>query len=61
MVPLQGWLDISRYEDFVAGALPGIPLGQASEALQESVRQTFQEMGLTVVPRNWLAVVAAKP
>lgn len=61
MVPLQGWLDISRYEDFVAGALPGIPLRQASEALQESVRQTFQEMGLTAVPRNWLTVVAAKP
>lgn len=61
MVTLQGWLDISRFEDFVHGALPGVPLEKASEALQEAVRQTFQEMGLTAVPRNWLTVVAERP
>lgn len=59
-VPLQGWLDISRFEDFVQGALPGVPLERASEVLQEAVRQTFQEMGLTAVPRNWLTVVAER-
>ncbi|MFN3974004.1 MAG: class I SAM-dependent methyltransferase [Dehalococcoidia bacterium] len=59
-VTLQGWLDISRFEDFVQGALPGVPLERASEALQEAVRQTFQEMGLAVVPRNWLTVVAER-
>lgn len=59
-VPLEGWIDISRYEDFVAGALPGVPLEKASAALREAVRQTFQELGLQAVPRNWLTVVAQK-
>jgi ubiquinone/menaquinone biosynthesis C-methylase UbiE len=59
-VPLQGWVDISRYRDFIRGALPGVPLKQASEALQEAVRQTFQELNLQAVPRNWLTVVAQK-
>ncbi|GBD11249.1 Ubiquinone/menaquinone biosynthesis C-methyltransferase UbiE [bacterium HR23] len=61
LVNLQGWLDISRFEDFVQGALPGVPLEKASAVLQEAVRQTFQEMGLTAVPRNWLMVVAERP
>ena len=59
-VPLEGWVDISRYEDFVAGAMPGVPLAPASEALQEGVRQTFSDMGLQFVPRNWLSMVAQK-
>ena len=59
-VPLEGWVDISRYEDFVAGAMPGVPLEQGSEALRESVKQTFQELGLQSVPRNWLTMVAQK-
>jgi ubiquinone/menaquinone biosynthesis C-methylase UbiE len=60
LITLQGWLDISRFEDFVHGALPGVPLARASEALREAVTQTFQEMGLTAVPRNWLLVVAER-
>ena len=59
-VPLEGWVDISRYEDFVAGAMPGVPLEQGSEVLQEGVRQTFLELELESVPRNWLSVVAQK-
>lgn len=59
-VPLEGWLGISRFEDFVRGALPGVPLKEASETLQEAVKLTFQEMALTFVPRNWLSVVALK-
>ena len=59
-VPLEGWVDISRYEDFVAGAMPGVPLDQGSEALQEGVKQTFADMGLESVPRIWLSVVAQK-
>jgi ubiquinone/menaquinone biosynthesis C-methylase UbiE len=59
-VTLQGWVDISRYEEFVAGAMPGMPLLSASEALQEGVRQTFRELGIQAVPRNWLMVVAQK-
>lgn len=60
LITLQGWVDISRYEDFIRGALPGVPLQQASEALQEGVRQALQELGLETVPRNWLSVVAAR-
>jgi ubiquinone/menaquinone biosynthesis C-methylase UbiE len=60
-VPLEGWVDISRYEDFVAGAMPGVPLLQASEVLQESVQQTFNDLRLEAVDRNWLSVVAQKP
>ena len=59
-VPLEGWVNISRFEDFVSGALPGVPTQQASKVLQTAVRQTFQELKLEVVPRNWLSVVAHK-
>jgi ubiquinone/menaquinone biosynthesis C-methylase UbiE len=59
-VPLEGWVNISRFEDFVSGALPGVPTQQASKVLQEAVRQTFKELKLEVVPRNWLSVVALK-
>jgi len=54
----EGWVAISRYRDFVEGALPGVPLEPASEVLQETVRETFREMGLRVLPRNWLTAVA---
>ncbi|MGD2217160.1 MAG: methyltransferase domain-containing protein [Gemmatimonadales bacterium] len=56
----QGWIDLSRFSDFIAGALPGIPLATASDVLVESLRETFEEFNLTVWPRNWLTVVAAR-
>lgn len=59
-ITLQGWKDISSYEDFIQGVLPGVPLAQASEALQEAVQQVMAELNLQAVPRNWLTVVAAK-
>lgn len=57
----QGWIDLSRFSDFIAGALPGVPLKTASEVLVESLHETFEEFNLTVWPRNWLTVVAARP
>ena len=60
-VYLQGWVDICRYEDFVQGVLPGVPVAEASAALQEAVAQTFQELNLKVVSRNWLTMVVVKP
>jgi ubiquinone/menaquinone biosynthesis C-methylase UbiE len=60
-VPRQGWIDISRFSDFIAGALPGIPLKTASDVLVESLCETFDELGATSWPRNWLNVVAARP
>ena len=57
----QGWIDLSRFSDFIAGALPGIPLETASKVLVESLSETFAEFELTIWPRNWLTVVAARP
>ncbi len=59
-VPIEGWLDISGFSDFIEGTMPGVPMKEASAALQEGVRQTYQEMELTHVPRNWLDIVAVK-
>lgn len=59
-VPIDGWLDISGFEDFIEGVMPGVPLDKASAALQEGVRQTFDEMNLTYVRRSWLEVVAVR-
>ncbi len=40
--------------------LHGVPLEKASAALKEGVRQTFLELGIQSVPRNWLDVVAVR-
>lgn len=57
----QGWIAISRFSDFVAGALPGIPIGTGSDVLVESLHETFQELQLQTTPRNWLSIIAARP
>lgn len=59
-VPLEGWLDISQFEDFIVGVMPGVPLEKASAALKEGAAQTYQELGVDYVPRNWLEVVAVR-
>lgn len=59
-VPIEGWLDISEFEDFITGVMPGVPLDKASAALKKGVRDTFQELGIDYVPRNWLEVVAVR-
>ncbi len=56
----QGWVDISRFSDFIAGALPGVPLKTASDVLVTSLRDTFDELKVSAWPRNWLTVVAAR-
>ncbi len=57
---LQGFEDISEYSLFIEGALPGVPMEQASEALKHGARGAFAELGLETSPRNWLLVVANK-
>ena len=59
-VPIEGWLDISTFEDFIVGTMPGVPLKEASAALRTGVHQTFEEMEITHVPRNWLDIVAVR-
>jgi ubiquinone/menaquinone biosynthesis C-methylase UbiE len=59
-VPLEGWLDISTFEDFIEGTIPGVPLDKASESLQQAASETFEELGVDYVYRNWLGVVAVR-
>ena len=59
-VPLGGWLDISEYEDFITGIMPGVPLDKASASLKEGVTQTYREMDIEYVSRNWLEIVAVR-
>ncbi|MBI1744671.1 methyltransferase domain-containing protein [Candidatus Acetothermia bacterium] len=60
LVPLEGWLAISQFADFVNGAMPKVPVAQASDALQQGLREVFEELQLTAVPRNWWLVIAAR-
>ena len=60
-VPLDGWLDISGFKDFIEGVMPGVHLDIASKSLQQAVKDTFEEMKLTFVQRNWMEIVAVKP
>jgi ubiquinone/menaquinone biosynthesis C-methylase UbiE len=59
-VPIEGWLDISTFEDFITGIMPGVPLDKASAALQKGLVQTFEEMEIQYVSRNWLDVLAVR-
>ena len=59
-VPLDGWLDISGFKDFIEGIMPGIKLDIASQCLQKAVKETFDEMKITFVNRNWMEVIAVK-
>lgn len=60
-VPIDGWLDISGFKDFIEGVMPGVPLDKASESLQRGCREIFSEFNLDFVPRNWMLVVARRP
>ncbi len=57
---LQGFEDISEYDLFIQGALPGVPLELGSEVLKHGAREAFAELGIETSPRNWLLVVASK-
>jgi ubiquinone/menaquinone biosynthesis C-methylase UbiE len=50
--------DIGRFSLFIEGALPGVPLPEGSEALQEGLTRALDETGFSTVPRNWLECVA---
>ena len=56
----EWFLDISKFDDFIQGTLPGVPLDKASNSLQAGVHQAFEELNLKYVLRNWLDVVAIR-
>ena len=57
---LEGFLDISTFEDFITGVMPGVPLDKASTSLKAGIVQTFEELDLQFVHRNWLDIIAIK-
>lgn len=58
LMPLESWQDIGSYWLFIEGALPGAPIPLGAAALRAAAVQVFEEMGLSLVPRNWLQLVA---
>ena len=60
-VPLEGWVLISQFEDWITGVMPGVPLGPARESLQKAATELFNEMNVNFISRDWLDVVAIKP
>ena len=59
-VPLEGWVLISQFEDWINGVMPGVPLAPARESLQKAATQLFEEMKVTFISRDWLDIVAVK-
>ena len=57
---LQSFEDISGYELWIKGVLPGIPLNIGAEVLKEAVNEAFADLQLSSSPRNWLLMVASK-
>ncbi|MBI4220246.1 MAG: methyltransferase [Chloroflexi bacterium] len=58
--PLEGYVDISTFKDFIEGTLPGVPLDKGSASLQRGAREAFEDLKIRFVPRNWLNVVAVR-
>jgi ubiquinone/menaquinone biosynthesis C-methylase UbiE len=53
---------ISSYKEFAKGALHATDedAEEASRALQVTVKQTFNDLGMKYLPRNWLEIIATK-
>jgi ubiquinone/menaquinone biosynthesis C-methylase UbiE len=53
---------ISSYKEFAKGALHAADedADEASRALQATVQQTFHDLKMKYLPRNWLEIVAVK-
>lgn len=54
---------ISGYRDFAMGALRANEeeAEDASRALQGTVQQTFRDLHMKYLPRNWLEIIAVRP
>lgn len=57
---LQGFMDISTFEDFIEGTMPGVPFDKASASLKAGAKEAFEEMKVDHIPRNWLDIVAVR-
>lgn len=52
---------ISDYGAFAEGALPGVNVEEATQALVGSVDEVFSRFKINSIPRNWMFLVAKKP
>ncbi|UCH09759.1 MAG: class I SAM-dependent methyltransferase [Fidelibacterota bacterium] len=59
-MPMESFEDISGYELWIRGILPGIPLDIGAKVLKDALAETATELGLAFSPRNWLLMVAQK-
>ncbi len=57
---LEGFMDISTFEDFIEGTMPGVPFDKASASLKAGAKEAFEEMKVDFIPRNWLDIVAVR-
>ena len=60
-VPLEGWVTISQFEDWIKGVMPGVPLKEASDSLTDAAAEVFDDLKVNFIPRNWLHIIAARP
>ena len=59
-VPQDGYHHISGFSDWIEGILPGVPLAKACDVLQKSLKDVWDDMKLSSVPRLWLSISAVK-
>ncbi len=62
LLPQSAVRAISSYKEFAKGALHATDedAEEASRALQTTVRQTFQDLQMKYLPRNWAEFIAVK-
>lgn len=65
LMNLEDVLAICHYDEFAAGALPGVPLDVAHKALADTAIEIFRRLEDTgepgLFPRNWMLFKAVKP
>jgi SAM-dependent methyltransferase len=59
-LPVQAVRDIGRYQLFITGALPGIPIPIDAEALMWAADEAARELDVTAAPRLWLQLLAQR-
>ncbi len=59
-MPFEAVQAILEFDDFIAGALPGVPAALGSVALKTAAAESFDDLRMQWLPRNWLQIVAEK-
>jgi hypothetical protein len=57
---LQVVQDVGRYQLFIAGALPGVPIRIGAETLAWAANEAARELDVTAAPRLWLQLLAQR-